>query len=269
MSRNLMISSIIYAILSVAVIYIGFGPERWVKNMVSPSGEISWKYVVLNIIIIDILIVYGICNYSLIKAQLNVKDEGQKERQTTQNIVDTGIYAPGARINTEGNIISGYTVGMNLENAIANLKNDLIIKDINTKDIYEIERLLDQHLEDGEKMFLNKSIFEKASFYQGAAEGCASYGIWDKAILYGYKASTLYLQIPDNDSNPFIKNEKERKEASLYICAKFNFYANEVRKEIGKDYIYFLKELMKLAQINKDTKFFRILEEAITQNTQK
>lgn len=131
------------------------------------------------------------------------------------------------------------------------------------QDVKKIENILDNKVKESEEKIKSESISRQAGYYQATAEQYAAYGIWEKAINYGYKSFCLYLEIPEDDKNPVIKTQKAREESALYICSKFNFYSSEVIKETGKDYIYFLKELLKLAKKDNKSKGIAILENEI------
>ncbi|MFA5119157.1 MAG: hypothetical protein WC695_10015 [Candidatus Omnitrophota bacterium] len=106
-------------------------------------------------------------------------------------------------------------------------------------------------------------MFRQAGYYQSRAERYAVYGIWGKAFSYGYKAFCLYLEIPDKKEEQIIKTQEEKVGSALNVCAKFNLYSNELRKEKGKDYIYFLKELLKLAKKDNYLRGVEVLENEI------
>ncbi|MEK6563435.1 MAG: hypothetical protein AABZ65_00195 [Candidatus Omnitrophota bacterium] len=162
-----------------------------------------------------------------------------------------------------GNLIINCNVGVSGSFDDTEIKHNLTDSDVlNKKSVVEKINILDNNLLNFEKIKDSKSIFEQSSFYQTTSESYGAYGEWEKAITYAYKSFELYLKIPLGD-NPFIKTEKDKEDAALFLCAKLNFYANTVRKESGKNYIYFLNELLKLAKRNNSTKGIKILEERI------
>lgn len=163
-----------------------------------------------------------------------------------------------------GNLIINCNTGVSGSFDDTEIKHNLTDGDVlNKESVVEKINILDNNLLNFEKIKDSKSIFEQSIFYQTTAESYGVYGEWEKAITYAYKSFESYLKIPLGDNNPFIKTEKDKEQAALSLCAKLNFYANTVRKENGKDYIYFLNELLKLAKINNNTKGIKILEERI------
>lgn len=174
------------------------------------------------------------------------------------------------KIKIVGNVIIGSNKGISGAFEDSTIKYNLTDGDVHNKErLPEKIAILDTSAFNFEKVKDIKTIFEQASFYQTTAESYGAYGEWGKAINYAYKSFESYLKIPLGDDNPFVKTEKDKEEAALYLCAKLNFFANTVRKETNKNYTYFLNELLKLAKENNNERGIKILQERIALKSKK
>ncbi len=112
-------------------------------------------------------------------------------------------------------------------------------------------------------------MFDRASLYEAAAKKYAVFGIWGKAIEYAYKAISFQLKVSKEDPseilklNDFFQTTEFQEGFVSGICSHLYFIAKKIRRESDKDYTYFLKQLLTIAQRNNDARVITILHQRI------
>ena len=64
MSRSSIITIVVNAALVAIFIYLGLGPQKLWKRVIEASGEISWTWLILNILILNLLILLAVTSIS-------------------------------------------------------------------------------------------------------------------------------------------------------------------------------------------------------------
>lgn len=135
---------------------------------------------------------------------------------------------------------------------------------------------MDQNLSNLKQSTNKDSNFDIAILYDAAALQYATFGLWRKAVDYGYGAFTLYLKISNNDPSKILKAISPKTEvlsldeiktmSAFNIVFRLSFVATKVRHEKDKNYLYFINEFLKLSGEKKDIEVTKVLEqESITQ----
>lgn len=92
MSKSLIGSIILNAFLIVLFIYLGLGPWELLKKMFTPTGQICWKYVIVNLLIISALILYAIINISFsiqsVRSAETTREAKTRNKQVERPYID-------------------------------------------------------------------------------------------------------------------------------------------------------------------------------------